>query len=153
MARRSSFASAIAQMQREAARAQAAQLRAQATAQREAVRAHAAYQRALAANERESKRLYAESRQAEVAAMNEQLEARLVALDGVLAHTLDVDDRIEFASLKVKPSLPAWSHAALESPTAEPQLEQFLPAPPSGMTKLFGKGKHEKALQAAHEQY
>lgn len=46
MARRSSLFSGYAQTQREAARAQAAQVRAQAAARREAERARAAYLRA-----------------------------------------------------------------------------------------------------------
>ena len=60
MARRSSLFSGYAQMQREAARAQAAQARAQATARREAERARNAYLRAVAAEEKERKRLYTE---------------------------------------------------------------------------------------------
>ena len=65
MARRSSLFSGYAQMQREAARAQAAQVRAQAAARREAERAHAAFVRARSrtATTKERKRLYAESRQ------------------------------------------------------------------------------------------
>jgi len=60
-------------MQREAARAQAAQVRAQAAARQEAERARTAYLRAAAAEEKERKRLYVESRMADVAAMNLKL--------------------------------------------------------------------------------
>jgi hypothetical protein len=87
MARRRSFASAVAQMQREAARAQAAQVRAQTAVRREAERAHAAYLRAQSADEKERKRLHAESRAAEVAALNDDLEAEVAALRGLLAAT------------------------------------------------------------------
>ena len=59
VARRRSLVSSFAQMQREAARASAAQLRAEAAARREADRAHAAYLAARAADEKERKRLYA----------------------------------------------------------------------------------------------
>lgn len=104
MPRRRSFVSTIAQMQREAARAQAAQVRAQATARREAERARAAYLRAQAADEKERKRLYAESRAADVAAMNDDLEAEIAALQGLLTMTLRVNDRINFSSLK-KPAI------------------------------------------------
>jgi hypothetical protein len=51
MARRNSFFAGYAQMQRDAARAQAARLRAEAAAHREAERAHKAYVRAVAAAE------------------------------------------------------------------------------------------------------
>jgi restriction system protein len=71
-------------MQREAARAQAGQVRAQAAARREAERAHAAFVRARAAEEKERKRLCAESRAAHVAAMNDDLEALVGALEGLL---------------------------------------------------------------------
>jgi restriction system protein len=137
-------------MQREAARAEAARVRAQAATRREAERARAAYLRAVASEEKERKRLYVESRIADIAAMNDDLEARIAALDGILAHTLRVDDRIEFASLKVKPTLPAWLHADLERAAPAPTLEQFLPPAPSGLAKLVGKGKHERAVQEAH---
>lgn len=104
MARRRSYVSTLARMQREAARAQAAQVRAQAVARREAERARAAYLRAQAADERERKRLYAESRAADVAAMNDDLEADIAALQGLLGATLTVNDRITFTSLKKRQS-------------------------------------------------
>ena len=95
-------------MQREAARAQAAQAREQTRAYREAERARAAYAWALAAEEKERKRLYAESRAADVEAMNEDLGARLAALDGLLRATLNIDDHLEFDSLRRPPDLPPW---------------------------------------------
>lgn len=153
MARRRSFASSIAQYQREIARAQAAQVRAQAAAARELHRAEAARLRSAAAYDREQKRLYIESRTAEVAAMNDDLDAQIAALDGVLAATLSVDDKIDFASLKITPTLPAWQHHKLEVPEPQPTLEQFLPAPPTGLGKLFAKSKHEQAVAAANEAF
>jgi len=150
MARRRSFASSIAQYQREVARAQAAQVRAHATAEREMHRAESARLRAAAAYDKEQKRLYVESRTAEAAAMNADLEAQIAALEGVLATTLDIDDKIDFASLKIAPALPAWQHRQLEVPESEPTIEQFLPAAPAGLGKVFGKGKYEQAVAAAH---
>ena len=93
MARRRSYVSAFAQMQREAARAQTAQVRAQAAARREAERAQAAYLRASAADQKERKRLYAESRAAEVAAKNDDLEAETAALQVILAVALKAYDQ------------------------------------------------------------
>ena len=75
-------------MQREAARAQAAQVRAQAAARQEAERARTAYLRAAAAEEKERKRLYVESRMADVAAINDELEAAVKALEDLLAAAL-----------------------------------------------------------------
>jgi restriction system protein len=153
MARRRSFASAIAQMQREAARAQAAQVRAQAAARREAERARAAYLRAQAADEKERKRLYAESRAAEVAAMNDDLEAEIAALQGLLAATFSVDDRISFPSLKKRAAIPPWRHAELERSEPAPVPDTFKPAVPTGLSKVFGKGKYLQAFEEGRVRY
>ena len=147
MARRRSYVSAFAQMQREAARAQAAQVRAQGAARREAERARAAYLRAQAAGEKERKQLYAESRAAEVAARNDDLEAEIAALQGLLALTLKVNDRIGFSSLKKPAAVPPWRHAALEKPEPPPVPDAFRPEPPTGLSKVFGKGKYEQAFE------
>jgi len=115
MARRRSYVSAYAQMQREAARATAAQERAQAAARREAERAQATYLRAQEADEKERKRLYAESRAAEVAARNDDLEAEIAGLQELLATTLTINDRISFSALKKPAVVPQWMHAHLVS--------------------------------------
>jgi restriction system protein len=153
MARRSSLFSGYAQMQREAARVQAAQVRAQAAARREAERARAAYLRAQAAEEKERKRLYAESRMADVAAMNDDLEAAAKALEGLLAAALQAGDLVSFSSLKNPASSPPWRHRTLEQPESAPVLESFTPAPPTGLSKMFGKAKYEQAVTEAHAKY
>jgi restriction system protein len=153
MARRRSFVSAIAQMQREAARAQAAQVRAQAAARREAERARAAYLRAQAADEKERKRLYAESRSADVAAVNDDLEAEVMVLQSLLKATLGVDDRISFSSLKKPAVVPRWQHADLERQEPAPVPQAFQPAQPTGLSKVFGKGKYEAAFEEGRVRY
>jgi restriction system protein len=105
-------------MQREAARAQAAQVRAQAAARREAERARAAYLRAVAAEEKERKRLYAESRMADVAAMNDDLETAVKALEGLLAAALKAGDLVSFSSLKRPASPPPWRRSCPRRPRA-----------------------------------
>jgi restriction system protein len=153
MARRSSLFAGYAQTQREAARAQAAQVRAQAAARREAERARAAYLRAQAAEEKERKRLYAESRAADVAAMNDDLEAAVSTLQGLLAASLKAGDLVSFGSLKRPASPPQWRHAELERPQAAPAMDAFLPPPPAGMAKMFGKSKYERAAAAGRARY
>lgn len=153
MARRRSYVSTFAQMQREAARAQAAQARAQAAARREAERARAAYLRAQAADEKERKRLYAESRAAEVAAKNDDLEAEVTALQGVLAVTLKVNDQISFSSLKKPAAVPPWRHAQLEKPEPAPVPDDFTPTAPTGLSKVFGKGKYQQAFEEGRLRY
>ena len=153
MARRRSYVSTFSQMQREAARARAAQVRAQAAARREAERARAAYLRAQAADERERKRLYTESRAADVAAMNDDLEADVTALQDLLAVTLKVDDRIRFSALKKPAAVPPWRHAELEKPLSPPAPDAFRPAAPTGLSKVFGKGKYEQAFEEGRVRY
>lgn len=153
MARRRSYVSTFTQMQREAARAQAAQVRAQAAARREAERARAAYLRSQAADERERKRLYAESRAADVAAANDDLEAVVAALQGLLAATLKINDRVSFSSLKKPAVVPQWQHAHLEQPEPPPVPDAFKPAPPAGLSKVFGKGKYEQAFEEGRVRY
>lgn len=149
MARRRGLMASIAQIQREAARAEAARRRAQSASHREAERALAQYRRASAADERERKRLYAASRTAEVAAMNDDLAATHAALDGVLAATLDVDNYFDLDQLKQPVDLRPLT--AVEAP---PQESAFVPEPPRGMSRLLGGGRYEeqvRAGQAAHQ--
>jgi restriction system protein len=146
MSRRRSYASSRAQLQRERARAYQAEIKANAAAQREAERARVAYEKALVAQDKEAKRLYAESRVADVAAKNEALDAHVEALAGLLAATLAVDDKIEFESLKLAPTYPAWQHANLETPEPPLEKQRYLPAPLTGSAKLFGKSKYDKAV-------
>jgi restriction system protein len=153
MARRRSFTSAIAQMQREAARAQAAQVRAQAAARREAERARAAYLRARAADEKERKRLYAESRAAEVAAANDDLDAEVAALQGLLSTALEAKGQISFAALKKPTAVPPWQHAELERSEPAPVPQAFTPQPPTGLSKMFGKAKYEQAFEEGRVRY
>jgi restriction system protein len=153
MARRRSLLSTYAQIQGEAARAQAAQVRAQAATQREAARAYAAYTRAQAAEEKERKRLYVESRVAEAAAKNADLEATVEALQGLLAASLQAGDLLNFSSLKKPAAKPPWKHANLERAEPAPNLEKYMPAPLTGMGKLFGKAKHEQAVTDGKTRY
>lgn len=153
MARRRSFSATLAQAQRQAARAQAAQVRAHAQARREAERSRAAHVRASATEERERKRLYAESRVAEVAAMNEDVESQVQTLSSILSSSLNIDDYLDFESLKEQPQLPAWPQSSVDQPLPAPQSESFLPAPLTGLGKVFGKARHEESVQAAQAAY
>ncbi|HLK13345.1 MAG TPA: hypothetical protein VKT78_00945 [Fimbriimonadaceae bacterium] len=120
---------------------------------REAERAQKAYERAQAAEEKERKRLYLESRQAEVEAMNAELAADVEALEGLLVATLDVDDYLDFETLKVEPELPVFQPGGLATAGDPPQL--FLPMPPTGLTKFLpgAKEKHERSIAEARESF
>lgn len=153
MARHHSIFSTYAQIQRDAARAQAAQVRAQAAARREAQRAQVAYARAQAVAEKERKRLYIESRMADVAATNADLESTVEALEGLLAASLKAGDFFSFSLLKKPASKPPRKHAHLERAEPAPVPETFMPPPLTGVGKLFGKAKHEQAVAEGQARY
>jgi restriction system protein len=153
MARRSGFAYRLAQQQRQLEREARAREREQMRAAREAERARKALERAEAAEEKERKRLYVESRIADVDAMNEQLDAFVAELDGILAATLDVDDFLDFDSLKEQPQELPFQPGPLAIEEPPPRVEAFMPAPPSGFGKLFSKGKYEAAVEEAKARY
>lgn len=98
-------------------------------------------------------RLYQESRAADVAASNEGLELRMQALATLLESTLGVDDHIDFDSLKIQPRMPVWQHQHLEVAAPPPRWEAFLPPEPTGMGKIFGKGKFQAAVDAARMRF
>ena len=108
----------LAQIQRDAARAEAARQRAQAASRRAADQARARYERSAAADERERKRLYAESRTADVAAMNAELADTIAALDGVLAATLESTTTSTWTSSRGPPTSAAMAmHRCRHPPT------------------------------------
>lgn len=127
----------------------------QRRAQREVERLQKAYERALAAEEKEQKRLYLESRAAAVETMNDRLDAFVDALENLLAATLNVDDYVDFESLKEKPEPLPFAPGELANPALQPRLEAFLPPEPSAVARLVPgtKGKHKQAVADAHVRY
>jgi restriction system protein len=83
----------------------------------------------------------------------------------LLAATLEVDDHIEFESLKKFAQHPPFSpgplglgrplpHPQPESLPVEPVFGHFAPVPPTGIGKLFGgKTKYDRALAVAQQQF
>lgn len=153
MARRRGLIATIEQMQRDAARAEAARQRARAAAQREAQRARAAYERAAVADERERKRLYVESRTAEVAAMNDDLARTVTDLESVLAATIDVDNHFDLEQLKQPIVVDPFDPGPLGVPAPVPREAEFLPAPPRGVSRMLGGARHEEQARLARTRY
>lgn len=122
---------------------------------REAERARRAYERSVAMEEKERKRLNLESRIAEVDAMNEELDTHVSRLETILEATLDVDDFLDFDSLKEEPELPPFQPGSLAVAEPPPLLERFLPSTPSAVGKLFpgAKAKHELAVESARAEF
>ncbi|MGW3959750.1 hypothetical protein ACWED2_07995 [Amycolatopsis sp. NPDC005003] len=86
----------------------------------------------------------------------------MAELEQLLAATLEVDDFIDFDSLKRTAEHPPFQPGPIGRPTPPPQLEnaprepvfaQFAPPPPTGMAKVFGKGKHERDVLAAQQHF
>jgi restriction system protein len=142
-----------AQVQRDTERERVQRERAYRALIRERERAARAAERERVLEEKERARLYAEARAAEVDEMNEDLDAQLEALEGVLAATLPVDDYIDFEELKRRPDLPAFDTGLLSRPAKHPVLD--LPPAPSAMAKILpgAKRKHAEAVAAAEAEH
>ncbi len=143
----------MAQIQREASRAHAAQTRAQAQAEAARARARSAQLKEAAAFDREQKRLYAEARAAEVAAMNEELTDLVSGLENVLPEGLKTHPALRLQALKQDPAGTNADYRRWETP--EPPLDRgnYLPEAPAGLSKLFGKAKFEKVMATAEARY
>ena len=112
--------------------------REQARAIREAAKAERGRQREAAVDERERKQLYVEDRQAEAAAMTEDVRARLAVLGGLLRAGLRDRPVVTFDDLRQTATYPAFDAGPLGRPVPPPTWEHFAPQEPSGLGKLFG---------------
>jgi restriction system protein len=150
---------------RDAERASNAAIRGAEQARRADERAAAQYSRASAA---EQKRLAKEAADAHLAEMVAEVERRNSELsqthqeiDSLLAATLEMDDFVDLTSLRTVVEHPPFDRADLETPVRphepiiDPPAPVFAPPPPpTGLSGLFGKTKHERAIaeaDAAHE--
>lgn len=128
--------------------------RAYERAQATAARASVAEQKAA---QKEAARLLVEARLADVEEKNANLAAQYADIDGLMAATLDVDDYVDLAAMKISTVHPPFEPGALAvetEPVALPQ--QFAapvwqePAPPTGLgAALGGRKRHEKNVAEA----
>ncbi len=129
-------------------------------AQRATQVADARLSRSLVADRKQAEKQAREAhlayREAEVRARNSALEQVYDEVDSLLASTLAVDDYVDLEALRTSAKHPAFDRSDLEAPIPLPQ--RFipppkpilnLPAPPSGLRKLFGTKGHERALELA----
>lgn len=144
--------------QREFERVQRAYERAQSAAARAAVAGHKAAEAERKAAEKEVARLRVEARMAEVEELNASLAAQYADIDGLLAATLDVDDYVDLASLKITnvehPPFEPGALAVETEPVPVPQRWYAPvwqePVPPTGLGTAFGgKKRHEKVVAEA----
>ena len=148
------------QHQAAAARANLAAQRESDRRQRELARLQAAMTRASSADrvrlEREAAQAYVQSRVAEVEARNAELAAVYEEVDGLLAATLDVDDYVDLRAMKIdRVEHPPFDPGVLMTPTAplpdlvyppQPVFQQ--PPPPGGLSAAFGGRKKHDAIVA-----
>ncbi len=121
---------------------------------REAAKAERDRKRRAASGEREQKKLYVEDRKAEAAAMADDVRACLAELDGLLEASIRDRPVVTFASLRRTDTYPAFEAGQLSELPPPPIWEQFAPAPPAGLGKIFGGGERfERQTDIARAAY
>lgn len=147
MSRRRGLAAALAQIQREAARAQAAN----AQAARAAERTRAAYARAERAGEKERRRLYLEAREIEVQAQNEQLGHEIEMLERLLTDAIAPDSWLDFESLKKPMTIAGFNPGDLATEEPQPNSGSYAVPELSRMKALVpgARDKHAGEVAAA----
>jgi len=107
--------------------------------------------------EKEAKLQYITSRMEEVEDMNGSNSNYLLELNALLEHTLDIDDTIDFDSLRVRDEFPPFiPPQELASVTPAPDKQEFLKKvkPMGFLEKSLGmKGRHQREAQSAESQF
>ncbi|WP_156752165.1 hypothetical protein [Mycobacterium sp. ACS1612] len=174
MGRRGFFAE-IAYQQRQhelqQRRQYAAAVQAHNRAVREADRAQREYQRAVEAAARAASRervaaavaaekAHKEAQRATAESLTAQAVDAFEQIDTLLAATLGVDDYVDIDSLKQRVEHPPFPREELRTPLPPPAQEQsppepkfIAPAPPTGLSKMFGGKKHAEAHAKAHAEW
>jgi restriction system protein len=115
----------------------------------EAKRAHAQALRDQKAAEKEAKAQYLADRMAEAEEQNAEVHDRLAELQGLLAHTLSVDDVVDFSSLRVVPSIPQFQVPLELQPSSPPQQRVVPPVSWLGRLIPGSASRHAAALELA----
>jgi restriction system protein len=107
--------------------------------------------------EKEAKQQYIISKMEEVEEINEYNNNRILELSKLLEHTLDIDDTIDYDSLRVKEEFPPFiPPQELVSSVPMPDKQEFLKKvkPMGFLEKSLGlKGRHQREAQSAEMQY
>jgi restriction system protein len=150
-----SFLHTLARLERAQMQALRAAEREAARQLREAEREERELRRHAALEEREQKRLYAESHSEEAEAMTRQLEECVADLEGILTHTLHVDDYLDLDLLKREQGFPHFEPGELAEEVAAPTEADYFPAPPSFLKRLVpgSQKRYERALLVGRERF
>jgi len=157
MARRTSFHSVVTAIARDQARREREAKRAYAQRERALRQQIKEHHRQVAIQSKEDKQRYLTARQQEVEDLNQELKLRWQELEDVLLHTLNVNDTIAFDSLHIRESyqamvIPVALFKAIEPPKREDFIGMVKP-PSLFESALRMKGRYERELQAAEEQF
>jgi restriction system protein len=103
--------------------------------------------------ERADKVRYLEERQAEASDLNDEVKDVLADLEGLIGHTLAINDTISFGSLRLTAMPPKFALPPELKPVPAPQAPVV--SPPSGISKFMpgAKGRHEQELLKAERQH
>ncbi|MGA9100280.1 MAG: restriction endonuclease [Methanotrichaceae archaeon] len=107
--------------------------------------------------EKEAKQLYLASRAEAVEERNAELAQRIIEFGKILEHTLDIDDTIEFESLRLKDDyqsfVPPQELTIIISPPDKQEFISKVKQPGFLKSALGLKGGYQRELQAAEAQY
>jgi restriction system protein len=146
--------------QRIALREQSAEARRREQHQKALVRLGGQMAKAEAAErkrlEKEKREAYLESRQDEADIRSEEVADACAAIDTLLEATLERDDFVDLNTLRVAATHPGFERQDLTwaitppPPAKRPSAPVLVvPAPPTGLAKLFGKRRYEEAVEEA----
>jgi restriction system protein len=157
MARYRSYQSVMSAVAREEARRIREQQQAQVRAERESIREAKQKERDRVLQAKEQKQRYLDARVQEVDDLNKDLQRILDELANLLNYTLNINDAIEFATLRVHEPLvlEPIPDTLMRSTPAPNKEEYFQQVKPQGfLEKVLGlKGRYQRELAAAEEQY
>jgi restriction system protein len=118
-------------------------------------RGHAGPTSKRASLTRRSEHVYTESRIADVAALNERLADDVAALEGLLGDTLELDDFLDFESLKETVPRPTFDPGQLAVRGPVPDMAAFQPPAPGAAQRLVpgGKKRYAEQFELGRRQY
>jgi len=119
------------------------------------LRIEAAGRREAAANLKALQQARVAAAQGDVEEANQQLNARMQALQTVLVSSLDRTAQFCFDSLKAQPRRPPWNPGSLEDEEPAPDSTAFAPPPLSRLASLKpgAKRRHHEAVAERNAEY
>jgi restriction system protein len=114
-----------------------------------------ARERARIAKEREKElqRRHLESQQKTADDMSANVDRQIVTLDEILTSVLSRRP-LSFDQMRVTAQLPRFDSGPLANPGAAPDWSAFAPAPPVGLSRMFGgNARHERQVAGARQRF